>query len=241
MAWKLSADTRRVGDPATRCTASRIPPCPSAWSGSGDQGKQPAGDRGGWCRAVQGDRARLVHLRLECSPALAGLLPARLAASGRMRSVVPGEPCLLRLRVDAEQEHPVEQPEQLVLVPGDAAGEYGLAASGQDLLEPGVAPHPAMRPEPVLVRARRAAATRTADISSPYLGVFAVAAARVLLCAFFCVVDTLPEQDLRRRPDANPLSLAILELSGYCVNVVHLHVNAADALVRPGVDRNGFR
>ena len=38
-----------------------------------------------------------------------------------------------------------------------------------------------------------------------------------------------------------PLSLLFLELSGYRVTAVRLHVYAADALVRPGVDRDGFR
>ena len=38
-----------------------------------------------------------------------------------------------------------------------------------------------------------------------------------------------------------PLSLLFLELSGYYVNAVQLHVNAADVLVRCGVDRDGFR
>ena len=38
-----------------------------------------------------------------------------------------------------------------------------------------------------------------------------------------------------------PLSLLFLELSGYCVNAVQLHVNAADVLVRRGIDRDGFR
>ena len=38
-----------------------------------------------------------------------------------------------------------------------------------------------------------------------------------------------------------PLSLLSLELSGYCVNAVQLHVNAADVLVRCGVHREGFR
>jgi hypothetical protein len=48
---------------------------------------------------------------------------------------------------------------------------------------------------------------RVAVISSPDLGVFAVAAAGVLWA--FCLVDTLPEQCLRRRPDANPLVAAV--------------------------------
>jgi hypothetical protein len=37
------------------------------------------------------------------------------------------------------------------------------------------------------------------------------------------------------------LSLLFLELSGYYVNAVRLHVNAADVLVRYGVDRVGSR
>jgi hypothetical protein len=47
-----------------------------------------------------------------------------------------------------------------------------------------------------------------AVISTPDLDVLAVAAAGVL-CAFCCVVDTLPEQCLRRRPRINPLAAAI--------------------------------
>ena len=38
-----------------------------------------------------------------------------------------------------------------------------------------------------------------------------------------------------------PLSLLFLELSGYYVNAVQLHVHAADVLVRRGVDRDGSR
>jgi hypothetical protein len=37
------------------------------------------------------------------------------------------------------------------------------------------------------------------------------------------------------------LSLLFLELSGYCVNAVQLHVNAADVLVRRGVDGDDYR
>jgi len=36
-------------------------------------------------------------------------------------------------------------------------------------------------------------------------------------------------------------SLLFLELSGYCVNAVRLHVYAADVLVRLGVDRDDSR
>jgi len=38
-----------------------------------------------------------------------------------------------------------------------------------------------------------------------------------------------------------PLSLLFLELSGYDMNAIQLHVNAADVLVRPGIDRDGSR
>jgi hypothetical protein len=34
--------------------------------------------------------------------------------------------------------------------------------------------------------------------------------------------------------------LLFLELNGYGVNAIRLHVNAADVLVRRGVDRDGF-
>jgi hypothetical protein len=37
------------------------------------------------------------------------------------------------------------------------------------------------------------------------------------------------------------LSLLFLELNGYCMNAIQLHVNAADVLVRRGIDRDGFR
>ena len=38
-----------------------------------------------------------------------------------------------------------------------------------------------------------------------------------------------------------PLSLLFLELNGYYVNAVQLHVNAADVLVRRCIDRDGSR
>ena len=37
-----------------------------------------------------------------------------------------------------------------------------------------------------------------------------------------------------------PLSLLFLELSGYCVNAVQLHVNAADVMVRRGTEGDDF-
>jgi len=42
-------------------------------------------------------------------------------------------------------------------------------------------------------------------------------------------------------PIQTPLSLLFLELIDYFVNIVKLHVNAADVLVRCGIDRDGFR
>ena len=62
--------------------------------------------------------------------------------------------------------------------------------------------------QPTLRRTMKLAVLAALVISSPRLGVFAVAAAGVL-CAFCCVVDTLPEQCLRRGPRANPLVAAV--------------------------------
>ena len=42
-------------------------------------------------------------------------------------------------------------------------------------------------------------------------------------------------------PVRTSLSLLFLELSGYYVNAVRLHVYAADVLVRLGVDTDDFR
>jgi hypothetical protein len=81
--------------------------------------------------------------------------------------------------------------------------------------------------------------TVSAAIWSPNLGVFAVSAAGVL-CAF-------PAWWTRYLDSVSaclaqvPLSLLFLELSGYYVNIVQLHVNAADVLVRRGIDRDGSR
>ena len=82
--------------------------------------------------------------------------------------------------------------------------------------------------------------TNAIVIWSPHFGVFAVAAAGVLY-AFSCVVDALPRRCLRRRSGASPLVAAVFRTSGYYVNAVQLHVNAADVLVRRGVDRDSSR
>jgi hypothetical protein len=42
-------------------------------------------------------------------------------------------------------------------------------------------------------------------------------------------------------PEQTPLSMLFLELSGYYMNAVKLHVNTADVLVRRGVDRDDSR
>ena len=77
-------------------------------------------------------------------------------------------------------------------------------------------------------------------IWSPNLGVFAVAAAGVL-CAFPArrtrYLDSVAAASLAQFP----LSLLFLELIGYRVNAVQLHVNAADVLVRRGIDGDGSR
>ena len=79
-----------------------------------------------------------------------------------------------------------------------------------------------------------------AVIWSPYFGVLAVAAAGVL-CVFSCwwthYLDNVSAAGLEQIP----LSLLLLELNGYLVNVLQLHVNAADVLVRRGTDGDGSR
>ena len=87
-----------------------------------------------------------------------------------------------------------------------------------------------------LITARRPAVV----ISSPNLGVFAVAAAGVL-CAFPAWWMHYLNSVSAAGPVRTSLSLLFLELSGYCVNAARLHVNAADVLVRLGVDRDDFR
>ena len=82
--------------------------------------------------------------------------------------------------------------------------------------------------------------SRTAVISSPDLGVFAVAAAGVL-CAFPVWWTRYLDSVSAARLAQIPLSLPFLELSSYYVNAVQLHVHAADVLVRRGMDREGSR
>ena len=80
----------------------------------------------------------------------------------------------------------------------------------------------------------------SAVISSPELGVLAVAAQVfwVLFAAWWArYLNSVSAAD----PAQIPLSLLFLELSGYYVNAVQLHVHAADVLVRCGIHREGFR
>ena len=77
-------------------------------------------------------------------------------------------------------------------------------------------------------------------IWSPDPGVFAVSTG--VFCTHFPTwrthyLDSVSAAHLARIP----LSLLFLELSGYYVNAVRLHVNAADVLVRRGIDRDGSR
>ena len=82
--------------------------------------------------------------------------------------------------------------------------------------------------------------TISAVISSPLSGVSAVTAAGVLW-AFAASWRRYLNTVSAARPVHILLSLLFLELSGYCVNAVQLHVPAADVLVRHGVDGDGFR
>jgi hypothetical protein len=72
------------------------------------------------------------------------------------------------------------------------------------------------------------------------MGVFAVSAGGVLY-AFPAWWTRYLDSVSAARLVRIPLSLLFLELSGYCVNTVQLHVNAADVLVRRGIDRGGSR
>ena len=94
---------------------------------------------------------------LKHGPAIPDLAPARLAATRRIERIVCVQPGPLRRPVDMEQEHPVEQVQQFALVASDAADEHRPVLPGQDLLHPAAAPDPAMRPEPVFIRALRSA------------------------------------------------------------------------------------
>jgi hypothetical protein len=83
-------------------------------------------------------------------------------------------------------------------------------------------------------------ARRAAVISTPDLGVLAVAAAGV--CVPFAAwwrryLHSVSAADLVQVP----LSLLFCELSIVCVNAVQLHVIGADVLVRRGIDRESSR
>ena len=59
----------------------------------------------------------------------------------------------------------------------------------------------------------------------------------LLLAWWTHYLDTVFAAELIR----SSLLMLFLELSGYCVNAVRLHVYAAGVLVRRGVDRDGSR
>src|SRR5260370_29754192 len=101
--------------------------------------------------SVESDRAEFEHLRLEDRAAVTDLLSTGLTAAGRMASIVREQTLLLCVRVDSEQEEPVEQIEDLVDVERDAADEHGRLLLGQQVLEPRSIPNPAVCPEPLLV------------------------------------------------------------------------------------------
>ena len=109
-----SMDTGRCQD---QCRLGRDLNPGGRWPGGG-QGEQLIRDHAGRRRTVQGGRAGPEHLRLEHGPALPDLPPAGLAAARRMQRIIGGEPGLLGRAVNTEQEHPAEQVQQLVLVPG---------------------------------------------------------------------------------------------------------------------------
>jgi hypothetical protein len=64
---------------------------------------------------------------------------------------------------------------------------------------------------------------------------------RRCLCAFPALWTHYLNSSSAAGPVQISLSLVVLELSDYCVNAVQLQVNAADVLVRHGVDGDGFR
>jgi hypothetical protein len=79
-----------------------------------------------------------------------------------------------------------------------------------------------------------------AVIWSPNLGVFAVNAGGVL-CAFPTWWTRYLDSVSAARLARFSLSLLFLELTGYGVNAIQLHVNAADVQVRLGIDRDDSR
>jgi hypothetical protein len=72
------------------------------------------------------------------------------------------------------------------------------------------------------------------------VGVLAVVAAGVL-CAFAAWWTRYLNSVSAADPVQIPLLLLFLELGGYYVNAIQLHVHAADVLVRCGIHREDFR
>jgi hypothetical protein len=82
---------------------------------------------------------------------------------------------------------------------------------------------------------------RPAVISSPLSGVSAVTAEGVFVCIFAARWTRYLYTVSAAEPRLIPLSLLSLELNSYYVNVVQLHVYAADVMASHGVDRDDFR
>jgi len=61
------------------------------------------------------------------------------------------------------------------------------------------------------------------------------------LCAFPAWWTRYLDSVSAARLAQTSFSLLFLELTSYCVSTVQLHVNAADVLVRHGMDRDGSR
>lgn len=83
-------------------------------------------------------------LRLEHGTAISDFLAAGLAAAWRIEHVVRDESSLLRRLIYLEQEHPIEEVQELVQVQRDAAQEHRSVLLSQQLLHSRSAPNPAM-------------------------------------------------------------------------------------------------
>ena len=110
----------------------------------GDESEKLVGNHVGGTGAVERDGTEAEHLSLEPCPPVADLLPAGLGAADGLAPVMGEQSGLLSGVIDFEQERPVEEVHELILVPRDAAHEQGTIVSSQELLHPGSAPHPAM-------------------------------------------------------------------------------------------------
>jgi len=116
----------------------------------------------------------------------------------------------------------------------DQAGAAQLLRIGRRFISPMGPSHPVILPR----HSRSAQSRRYLESESGC----ARCKRRGVFCAHFAAwwtryLDSVSAASLARIP----LSLLFLELIGYSVNTVQLHVNAADVLVRHGIDRDGSR